>query len=148
MFNQQQYKYKATGLIVKQFEAKDIKFAVNTRDNIEEIRAGFPIDMGPSVIVKFFSRDNDNDVLMRVFGVVSNIPQSKRAAALRACNEINQKARFLKFRIDDDGDINVDYDFPLSLSDACVGPVAYEMFVRTMQILDKNYSIIAQALYS
>ena len=61
---------------------------------------------------------------------------------------MNHKVRFAKFVLDNDGDINVEYDFPLKSSDDCVGEIAFEIFVRMMQILDEHYSIFMKAMYS
>lgn len=67
---------------------------------------------------------------------------------METCNILNNTMRYVKFYIDDDGDVNVEYDFPCRLSDDCVGEVAYEMFHRLMAILDGEYSIFMRAIYT
>lgn len=54
----------------------------------------------------------------------------------------------MKFYIDSDGDINVEYDFPVHSSDECIGEMAFEIFVRTMQILDGEYEFLMKTLYT
>lgn len=142
------YQYKATNLIATNFEQHGIKFRVNSAQGHEEVSAGFPVDGGPAVMMKFISRDNDNDVAARIYGLVSRTPKGKQARVMEACNILNRKTRFLKFYLDTDGDINVEYDFPLKSSDDCVGEIAFETFVKTMSILDKNYELFMKALYS
>lgn len=54
----------------------------------------------------------------------------------------------MKFYLDTDGDINVEYDFPVHSPDNSIGEMAFEIFVRMMQILDSEYSIFMKALYT
>ena len=142
------YRYNATNLIVDTFEKHGVKFDVRTRLDSEQVLAGFAIDCGPSVVVSFISRDNDNDVAVRVFGLITNTPREKRARVMEACNILNNKIRHMKFVLDEDGDISVEYDFPVHAPDNGIGEMAFEMFVRTMQILNGEFTIFMTALYS
>ena len=65
-----------------------------------------------------------------------------------ACNVLNHKIRYLKFYLDTDGDINIEYDFPVRCPDDGIGEMAFEIFVRMMQVLDSEYSIFMKALYT
>ena len=67
---------------------------------------------------------------------------------MEACNVLNHKIRYTKFYLDTDGDINVEYDFPMSTPDEGIGEMAFEILVRMMQILDTEYGIFMKALYS
>lgn len=67
---------------------------------------------------------------------------------MEACNILNHKIRYMKFYFDPDGDINVEYDFPVHSPDDGIGEMAFEIFVRMMQILNSEYSIFMKALYS
>ena len=140
------YEFNATNLIAKTFEEREMKFHVVNMYGHEEVLAGFHVDNGPKVIMKFISRDNDNDVAVRIFGLV-NAPTEKRGRVMEACNMLNRKIRFMKFYVDTDGDINVGYDFPVRASDDCIGEMAFEIFVRTMQILNQEYELFNKALY-
>lgn len=141
------YEFNATNLIAKTFEEREVKFHVVNMHGHEEVLAGFHVDNGPKAIMKFISRDNDNDVAVRIFGLV-NAPKEKRGRVMEACNMLNRKIRFMKFYVDTDGDINVEYDFPVHASDDCIGEMAFEIFVRTMQILDHEYELFNKALYT
>lgn len=142
------YEFKAINLIAETFEKRGVKFDVVSHDGSEELRACFSVDCGPFVIMRFISRDNDNDVAARIFGLISNTPKEKRARVMEACNVLNHKIRYMKFYLDTDGDINVEYDFPVHSPDDGIGEMAFEIFVRMMQILDSEYSIFMKALYS
>lgn len=142
------YEFKAINLIAEAFEKHDAKFRVFNIRGQEELVAGFSVDAGPNVMMKFITRDNDNDVAARIFGLITKTPKEKRSRVMEACNVLNRKIRFMKFYVDTDGDINVEYDFPVHSSDECIGEMAFEIFVRTMQILDHEYEIFMKALYS
>lgn len=142
------YEFKATNLIAETFEKRRVKFDVVSHHGSEQLLAGFSVDCGPNVIMRFISRDNDNDVAARIFGLISNTPKEKRVRVLEACNVLNHKIRYMKFYLDNDGDINVEYDFPVHSPDDGIGEMAFEIFVCMMQILDSEYSIFMKALYS
>lgn len=142
------YMYKATGLIQETFDKKGIKYRVDTAGDAEIVCAGFSIDGGPSVIARFISRDNDNDVALRVLSLINNVPEAKRARVMEACNVLNNKVRYMKFYIDEDGDVNVEFDFPVNVCDECLGEAAYEMFQCIMAILKGEYTLFMKALYT
>jgi len=142
------YEFKAINLITETFEKRGVKFDVVSHRGSEQLLAGFSVDCGPNVIMRFISRDNDNDVAARIFGLITNTPKEKRGRVMEACNVLNHKIRYMKFYLDTDGDINVEYDFPVHTPDDGIGEMAFEIFVRTMQILDSEYSIFMKALYS
>lgn len=142
------YEFKAINLITETFEKRGVKFDVVSHRGSEQLLAGFSVDCGPNVIMRFISRDNDNDVAARIFGLITNTPKEKRGRVMEACNVLSHKIRYMKFYLDTDGDINVEYDFPVHTPDDGIGEMAFEIFVRTMQILDSEYSIFMKALYS
>lgn len=142
------YEFNATNLIAETFEKRGVKFDVVNHHGSEQLHAGFSVNCGPNVIMRFISRDNDNDVAARIFGLITNTPKDKRTRVMEACNVLNHKIRYMKFNLDTDGDINVEYDFPLHSPDDGIGEMAFEVFIRMMQILDSEYCIFMKALYS
>lgn len=134
------YEFNATNRIAEAFEAHEVKYRVVNMHGQEEVQAGFPVDNGPLVIMKFISTDNDNDIGVRVYGLLRDIPEEKHNQVLRACNSLNRKVRYLKFDLDDDGDVNAEYDFLQKSGDANIGEMAFEIFVRAMSILDHEYA--------
>lgn len=142
------YEFNATNLIAETFEERGVKFDVVSHHGIEQLLAGFSVDCGPNVIMRFISRDNDNDVVAGIFGLITNTPTEKRARVMDACNVLNHKIRYMKFYLDTDGDINVEYDFPMHSPDNGIGEMAFEIFARMMHILKSEYSIFMKALYS
>lgn len=142
------YEFKATRLMAEAFEKHEAKFDIVSHHGSEQLLAGFSIDCGPNVIMRFISRDNDNDVTAGVFGLISNTPEDRRIRIMEACNVLNHKIRYMRFYLTTDGNINVEYDFPLNSPDDGIGEMAFEIFVRTMWILKSEYSIFMKALYT
>ena len=142
------YEYNATNLIAEAFEERGVKFDVVSHHGNEQLLAGFSVDCGPNVIMRFISRDNDNDVAAGIFGLITNTHTEKRARVMEACNVLNHKIRYMKFYLDTDGNINVEYDFPMHSPDNGIGEMAFEIFARMMHILNSEYSVFMKALYS
>lgn len=143
-----EYEFHATTLMAEAFTRTGAKFDVVSRPDSEQLLAGFPVECGPNVIMRFISRDDDNDVAIRIYGLISNTPREKRPRMMEACNLLNQKIRYMKFYLDPDGSVNVEYDFPVRTPDEGVGKMAFEMFIRMIQILNSEYGIFMKALYS
>lgn len=144
-----QQEFKAIGLIANVFNAHKIKYQVIGNEEHREVIAAFPIDGGAMAIIRFICSERDqNDVAVRIFGVVTKTPVQKRSLVIQTCNQLNKKVRYLKFYIDDDGDVNADFDFPICLSDEDIGNVALEILQRSMMILDNEYSAFMKAIYS
>lgn len=143
-----EYNCKATGLIVEEFTKAELKFQVDGDEERETILIGFPINCGPNVIVRYICTGNRNDVAARVFGLLTGIPEEKRNRVMQACNILSGKIRYLKFYLDRDGDVNVEYDFPELLPDSCVGKIAVESFRIFRIVLNMEYAIFPKALYT
>lgn len=139
--------YKATELIAKTFDDRGVKYRVTEVGDASLAEAGFAIDAGPDVVVRFISKDDDNDVAVRVFGLIHHIPASKKLAMMEACNVLSEKVRFFKFYLNSDSNVNVEADLPVQTDDECVGECCFELFVRIMSILNNEYHNLAEALY-
>lgn len=135
----------ATMAIQKTFDEKNIKYRVNQVGDSSIVEAGFVLDNGPNVIVRFISRDDDNDVAVRVFDLVK-VKEDQQESMIKVINDLNKEFRFLKFVIHDTGSVHVENDLYLRTEN--VGEVAAEMFVRYMQILKQAYPKLMKALWA
>ncbi len=142
------YREKAINLIADAFENHTVEYEVRTFFDHEVILTGFSIKSGSAVTVMFVSIFNGNDVTARVTGIVSDIPKEMRNRAIETCNLLNIRNRFIKFFVDDDNDINIQYDFPSESPDDKIGEMAFEIFVRIMHALDAEYSFIIKELFN
>lgn len=136
-------------LISEAFDRHSIKYRTVEVNEVSFIEAGYNIGGGPSIRVAFFTPGKEgNDVQLRINGLMYGIPTEKRAAILEACNRVNSEMRFLKFYLDKDSDLVGEADLPTSTSDECVGENCFELFLRTMQILDRCYHYFPEAYYA
>ena len=135
------YEFNATNLIAETFEKRGVLFDVVSHHGSEHLLAGFSVDCGPNVIMRFISRDNDNDVAARIFGLITNTPKEKRARVMEACNVLNDTIRFMKFSLDTDGDINVDYAYTYAKTRAPY------MLVLATSDQEKAYDLISHSEY-
>ncbi len=142
------YRLKPTSLIAEAFEKHDIRFSVKEALGTEIIIAGFSVDGGPLVSEWFVCSEDGNSVAARVFSLISKTPEEKRSRVMNACNILNRRVRYLKFDINEGGDVNAEYDFPVSTPDDSIGEMAVEIFIRTMQILDIEFSVFMKAIYT
>ena len=140
--------YRPTSFITEAFDEAKIKYCVRCEEDggKEWVEALFPVDGGPIVAERFFSTDNDNDVAVRILSLINKVPEERKGQILDVCNYLNEELRHVKFCLDNRG--NVRFDFPITLSDECVGPVAVEVFIRSMRILDEKYNLFMKALYT
>lgn len=137
--------YKATKAIEADFRASGIKFRVEEGDNNSRVVAGFTPKNGTPVRAQFISNDDDNDVSVRLYTLIHATDDS-RDAILKVVNECNRKYRYCKFVLDDDNDVNVEYDFLLRSEN--IGPMATEYFIRLMKIVENVYPLFMKALWS
>ena len=135
-------------LLTEAFDAHGLKYQVYETEQYQEIHVLFGIRNGPLADVRFISLGRGNDTSVRIMNLVNKVPFEKRLKVLEVCNVLNHKYRFLKFNMDHDNDVHVEYDFPASTGNDCLGEMAFEIFVRTMQILNEGYVLLAKALYS
>ena len=140
--------HRATELISKTFDEHDVKYRVTEVGDASMVEAAFEVEAGPEAVVRFISNDEDNDVAVRIFGLLHKIPQAKRVDVMEACNTLSAKIRFFKFYLDSNSNVNAEADLPVRTDDACLGECCFELFVRIMSILDNEYHILAEALYS
>jgi len=87
----------------------------------------------------FFIKEDDggNDVALRILKI-SRCSRYQFDQVREVLNELQLKYRFLRFTLDDDGDINGEYDFPTTYED--IGKGAVEMCLRLTIILDESIS--------
>jgi len=137
--------FKATREIAAAFDAKGIKYRVVDKEKVSYVEAGVRGKVAPAVDINFFSSDDDNDVSVRVVAILRAL-DNRLGQALVAINECNNRFRFVKFVMDKDRDINLEFDMPLRTTNP--GEVAVEMLIRIMKIIDDAYPILVKAVYA
>lgn len=142
------YEFDTTKFIAEAFEKHNKKFRVGKLDGLVEIlKVGFVIDNGPKISMYFLNIDN-NDFAVRIFELLSDIPEEKRCRVIEACNVLNREVKYMKFFLDQVGDVSVCYALPFKSANECVGEMAFEIFTYTKEKLNEKYSIFMKALYT
>lgn len=138
--------FKMTKVIYDELK-KDSKLKVFTDDrgDSSNVWLQFGIKNGGSYRIRFISRDDDNDVAVRVFGLVT-IDENHWAKVLPAINKLNAKYRYIKFILDDDGDVNLEYDYLVRCPNPAVS--AREIVVRIVKIVDDSYPELMRAMWA
>lgn len=138
--------YQATKLIHQHLsQAEGLKAFIDETENTSAVWLQFGIKNGGSYRIRFISTDNDNDVAVRIFSLLS-VEDDKRPQVLQALNTLNRRFRFVKFTLDDDGDVNVEYDFPVSAGN--LAAASKELVVRIVSIVDKAYPELMKAMWA
>jgi len=140
--------FKAIKLLDEVFAARNLHYTVTETERYQEIDVPFEIQNGPSVILRFLSFDGENDITILIPNLVNNVPAEKRFLLLDTLNEMNRHFRYMKFFLDPKNNLDVQYDFLQHTGDESLGEMGYEIFVRTLQIMNESYPKIAKALYA
>ena len=67
--------FKATNLITQELDKANIRYTVKDDEDSSIVRISFSVDNGPVASVYFISRDDDNDVSIRLFHLIDNIAE-------------------------------------------------------------------------
>lgn len=131
--------YRAIELIAQEMDRVGIKYSLEENSQKSALITGFGVNNGSHVRVFFISTDDNNDVAVRLFGVVNGVSEDKVGRILEVINECNRQYRYMKFVLDDERDINVEYDIPLKTTDDSVGEIGCEVFIRMIKIVEESY---------
>lgn len=133
---------------------EEIQIAFNEaglKHSVEEIGTNWLLRAGVSGNAAqydfLFIKDDDrgNDVAVRI-GHVVKYPKERFAKAYETLNSLQVKYRFIRFTLDDEGNVNVEYDFPTAYT--AIGPGAVEILVRLVKILDECYSDLMRSIWA
>ena len=138
--------YQASVAICNALKTQDgLKVFTEDHGDSSEAWLSFRVDNGPSYRIHFISNDDDNDVAVRVFGLLK-VDEQNKSKLLPVLNDLNNKFRFVKFVCDKDNDINIEYDFPVKGSAPAVS--ASEMVARFVKIIDEAYPSLMRAMWA
>lgn len=80
--------------------------------------------------------EEEHRLAWRAYGIVSEIPQEKRAIAVELCNGLNDGSQYNKFSLDKSGAITAAYDFPPYASADCMGEAAVEIYKELKLLME------------
>ena len=138
--------FAATKRIYNALKAKEgLKVFTEENEKSSEVWLQFPVKNGGNYRIKFISTDNDNDVAVRVFGLL-RVDDTQKAKILETLNALNVKYRYVKFCCDNDGDVNIEYDYPVRSENP--ENSAEEIVIRFVKIIDDAYPQLMHALWN
>ncbi len=138
--------FAATKRIYSALKAKEgLKVFTAENEKSSEVWLQFPVKNGGNYRIKFISTDDDNDVAVRVFGLL-RVDDTQKAKILEALNALNVKYRYVKFCCDNDGDVNIEYDYPVRSENP--ENSAEEIVIRFVKIIDDAYPQLMHALWN
>lgn len=105
----------------------------------------FGIQNGGRYHIEFINTSDGNDTAIRIFDLVTVSPD-KRGKLLEALNTLNCKYRYVKFTLNQENGINLEYDYPFSGSHP--EESALEMVIRLNKVVDDAYPELMRALWS
>ena len=133
--------YRATREIYEAFQDVGLKCVVKELDHSSVLVAGMT-GKTTSFEVYFVSKDNDNDVAVRIFDLV-HIDPMLMTPLLHAVNKLNYKYRYAKFVVDEEENcVNIEFDVPLHAENT--GAIALELLSRASRAVDDAYPILVQ----
>ena len=138
--------YKMTRLIYDELiRTNGLKVFTDESEHSSQVWLQFGIKNGGSYRIRFISNNDSNDVAVRVFGLIT-VKEESQAKVLPVLNKLNARFRYVKFVMDEDGDINLEYDYPLH----CPNPAASaeELIIRIVKIIDTAYPDLMRAMWA
>lgn len=144
-----QFKYEVNEEITKKFDEIGIHYRVdNNTPLLEIVEAGFPIKCGPSAFMRFISHSDDNDIAVRVYGIMTIIPKEKHARIREVCNFLNRERRYMKYILDEHGSVNVEYDFHRDCPANFIAGICVKMFIGWAHNISSDYKLFIKAAYT
>lgn len=138
--------FKASQMIYDALRQRNgLKVFTEETDSSSRVWLQFGIRNGGSYRIQFISTDDDCDVAVRIFDLISIDPE-KIGKILTVINELNCKYRYTKFTLTKDNNINVEYDYPVSGKHP--EESAVEIVIRMTQIVDDAYPELMHAMWS
>ena len=96
-------------------------------------------------VLVIFDEDGDGIVQLDCWEI-AKFKDDKRAAGMIASNELNAKYRWVKFYVDDDGDMRAQIDAYVDYD--TVGEECSKLVQRMVSIIDKAYPVMMKYLWA
>lgn len=128
----------------RSLEAEGLKFT-HERDGVTSLCFGGG-DFSYPHLKKFVIFDEDGGSARLLASRFAQIPEGRHDAAVRMCNAFNSRFRWVRFYIDEDGELTCDVDAVItdeSCPEACT-----ELVYRMASIVDTAYPEIMKTIWA
>ena len=123
-----------------------IKYEFKERDGKSDwVNVRYGGDNIQSISIQLFFSQDCEDVAIRSFSICK-VPANKKADMLNILNAIMDEYRWLRFYLDEDNEVTAAIDAVITVATA--GPVAKELMLRTLNIVDDVYPRLMKALWA
>lgn len=129
-------------LALAYLDEKGIKYTIMEKG---AVRIGFSGDNMDSIRQYLFFDEDGEPLLQTRCWDIAKFKESKRADGNMLCNDLNREYRWVRFTIDDDGDVNVVADCYMTADSA--GPITFNIVNRMVNIIDDVYPRFMKALW-
>ena len=128
--------YQSIQEIAKALDDVEIHYRVDEDDAHHVLITNITSNIATYKFLFVKTEEKGNDVGIRIIGLAS-YPREKWMDVYKLINSLQQEYRFVKFRLDEDGDLMASYDLPQSAQS--VGKCAVEMLLTLGKVLDECY---------
>lgn len=135
--------YPATDEIYEAMTAHELTCGIEAREDSSVLHVGINAKE-TSFEALYISRSDKNDVALRIYNLVK-FPPEKLNDMLEAVSECNIRFRFLKLTVDTRAH-SVDAAFDFTMDAGNLGECAYEMLVRSANVIDECYPMLMSKL--
>ena len=138
--------HQITTDIANHFQKAGLKFAQKEAGELSYLELGFGLK-GVNLTIRVLSSGEDQIKIQS--SDFANFKTDRLAVAYEVANQLNNRFKYVKFRIDpDDGAISCDHDVPSSVINAGQGPKAAEEIVyRMANIVETAYPDIMKRIW-
>ena len=138
--------YEITNKIADYFAKQELKFNKQEAGELSYIELGFGLKTGSVKIRVLCPSEESVKIQSEDF---ANFKKEKLADAYECANELNNRFKYVKFRIDpEDGAVSCDHDIPTCILSAGEGPAAaYEIVMRMANIIETAYPDVMKKIW-
>ncbi len=121
-----------------------VKETYETSDGQTVVKCGWHLSNTTIDVLVAFS-ENCRYAALRCFRIAT-VPKDRLGQAILTCNELNNTYKWVKFCVDDDGDVTAENDAILDA--ATCGAVCLELMARMTQVINEAYPKLMKAIYA
>lgn len=100
------------GAAAEVLDAMDMEYTVDYAEDQMELLIPYNVMKDVECVIRIIVKEQSGIMGLYVFGLLENVPMRKCRQLLPLLNGFNGKYRHFRFWYDNEGDVNVAYDFP------------------------------------
>ncbi len=127
------------------FDKKGVYYIFDEKEQYQIIYTPFRIENGPIVDILFVFSE-DNDISAKLF-IPLKLSDSYVDKVKDLIIKLNDEYRFVKFVLDSDNDISLEYDFLSSTKLDYLAESVFELLIRFMSIADEVYPSLMKLIW-